>query len=125
MASTKTKSKAKKKSASKTASGEMSASKRKKLPAADYAFPKERKEPLNDAKHVRNAVARFDQVQGVSDGERDAAWKRIKRAAKKFGVNVSEKSWRALGRANGKSKGKSHGSKPGSNSGKSRGASKG
>jgi len=47
---------------------------------------------------VRNAIARFDQVQGVSDEERDEAWKRIKAAAKKFDVDVSEKSWHELGR---------------------------
>ena len=64
-----------------------------------FAFPKERKEPLNDAKHVRNAIARFDQVTDVSDSERDAAWKRIKKAAKKFDVEVSEKSWRSLGKS--------------------------
>ena len=64
MASPKTKSKKSKKAAGKTASGAMTASKRNKIPATDYAFPKERKEPLNDAKHVRNAVARFDQVKG-------------------------------------------------------------
>jgi uncharacterized protein DUF6582 len=61
-----------------------------------FAFPKERKEPLNDAAHVRNAIARFDQVEGVSDAERDQAWKRIVTAAKKFGVDVSEKDWREL-----------------------------
>ena len=49
-----------------------------------FAFPKERKEPLNDARHVRNAIARFDQVEGVSNSERDAAWRRIRAAAKKF-----------------------------------------
>ena len=32
------------------------------LPDSVYAFPKQRKEPLTDAPHVRNAVARFDQV---------------------------------------------------------------
>jgi hypothetical protein len=62
----------------------------------DYAFPKERKEPLEDAKHVRNAVARFNQVKGVSDSERDEAWKRIEAAAKKFGVELEERSWRDL-----------------------------
>jgi hypothetical protein len=62
----------------------------------DYAFPKERKEPLEDAKHVRNAVARFNQVKGVSDSERDEAWKRIEAAAKKFGVELEERSWREL-----------------------------
>jgi len=63
---------------------------------ADFAFPEERKEPLNDAAHVRNAIARFNQVQGVSDAERDRAWKRILRAAKQFGVEVSEDDWREL-----------------------------
>src|SRR5271165_3485209 len=62
----------------------------------DFAFPKERKEPLTDAKHVRNAIARFDQVEGVSDAERDKAWKRILKAAKQYDVEVSESSWREL-----------------------------
>lgn len=65
-------------------------------PDSDFAFPKERKEPLKDATHVRNAVARFNQVKGVSDSERDAAWKRIQAAAKKHGVELNEKSWREL-----------------------------
>ena len=65
---------------------------------AQFAFPEQRKEPLSDASHVRNAIARFDQVTGVTDAERDEAWKRILRAAKKFDVEVSEKSWRELGK---------------------------
>jgi hypothetical protein len=69
------------------------------LSAAEFAFPKQRKEPLNDAKHVRNAVARFNQVQGVTDSERDEAWKRIKHAAKKFNVEVNESSWHELAHA--------------------------
>jgi hypothetical protein len=68
-----------------------------KLKDSAFAFPKERKEPLTDAKHVRNAIARFDQVEGVSDTEKDAAWKRILKAAKQYDVNVSESSWRELG----------------------------
>ena len=63
-----------------------------------FAFPKERKEPLENASHVRNAIARFNQVKGVSDAERDAAWKRIKAAAKRLDVEVSEKSWREIGK---------------------------
>lgn len=63
-----------------------------------FAFPKERKEPLENASHVRNAIARFNQVNGVSAEERDAAWKRIKAAAKKYGVAIAEKSWRELGK---------------------------
>jgi Family of unknown function (DUF6582) len=39
---------------------------------------------------VRNAIARFDQVEGVSDAERDKAWKRILAAAKRYDVEVSE-----------------------------------
>ena len=65
-----------------------------RLGDAEFAFPKERKEPLNDAAHVRNAIARFDQVEGVSDAERDRAWKRILGAAKKLSVEVSESDWR-------------------------------
>ena len=63
-----------------------------------FAFPKQRKEPLENASHVRNAVARFNQVKDVSDDERDEAWKRIKAAAKKHGVEISEKSWREIGK---------------------------
>ena len=68
------------------------------LSSRQYAFPKQRKEPLEDASHVRNAVARFDQVKGVSDAERDEAWKRIKAAAKRFDVELEERSWRELGK---------------------------
>jgi hypothetical protein len=67
-----------------------------RIGAENFAFPKERKEPLNDARHVRNAIARFDQVEGVSDAEREAAWRRIKAAAKKFGVETQVRSWREL-----------------------------
>ncbi len=70
---------------------------RKKLDKGAFAFPKEEKEPIENASHVRNAISRFDQVEGVTDAERDAAWKRIKSAAKKFGVEIGETSWRELG----------------------------
>jgi hypothetical protein len=45
---------------------------------------------------VRNAIARFNQVEGVSDAERDKAWKRILAAAKRYDVEVSESDWREL-----------------------------
>ena len=67
-----------------------------RLPDEVFAFPRERKEPLVDARHVRNAISRFDQVEGVSDAERDEAWKRIKAAAKRYDVEVSEGSWHDL-----------------------------
>ena len=75
---------------------ELDAKDREDLKDSQYAFPKERKEPLNDADHVRNAIARFNQVEGVSDSERDDAWDRIKKAAKKHGVDVPESSWHDL-----------------------------
>ena len=74
---------------------------RNELTGENFAFPHQRKEPLEDASHVRNAIARFDQVEGVSDAERDAAWKRILTAAKRHGVEVHEKSWRELPKRNG------------------------
>jgi hypothetical protein len=77
---------------------ELDQSDRDELSSRQYAFPKQRKEPLEDASHVRNAVARFDQVKDVSDDERDEAWKRIKAAAKKFDVKLEERSWRELGK---------------------------
>ncbi len=67
------------------------------LPDSVYAFPKKRKEPLTDESHVRNALARFDQVRGVSGEERDQAFANIKKAAKHYGVDVTEKHWSELG----------------------------
>ncbi len=69
---------------------------RDRIPESRYAFPDEEKEPLNDAAHVRNAIARFNQVKGVTDTERDEAWKRIQSAANTFGVEMNEQSWREL-----------------------------
>ena len=66
------------------------------IPDRQFAFPVQRKEPLENASHVRNAIARFDQVQGVSDAERDDAWKRIQAAAKQYGVQVHAAGWRDL-----------------------------
>jgi hypothetical protein len=74
----------------------LSTAEKDRLADEEFAFPRERKEPLTDARHVRNAISRFDQVEGVSDAERDQAWQRIVAAAKRYGVEVSEKSWRDL-----------------------------
>ena len=74
----------------------LSTAEENRMPESEFAFPEERKEPLNDAAHVRNAIARFDQVEGVSDAERDQAWKRIRSAARKFDVDVSADDWREL-----------------------------
>jgi Family of unknown function (DUF6582) len=77
----------------------MSTAEKDRLADKEFAFPKERKEPLTDARHVRNAIARFNQVEGVSDTERDQAWKRIVAAAKRYDVEVSEGSWRDLAKS--------------------------
>jgi hypothetical protein len=74
----------------------LSTAEENRLADDQFAFPNERKEPLSDAAHVRNAIARFDQVEGVSDAERDQAWKRIVAAASRFDVEVSEGDWREL-----------------------------
>jgi hypothetical protein len=81
-----------------TEHGELDAADRKQLPDSAYAFPKQRKEPLTDAQHVRNALARFDQVQDVSDADRDLAFANILAAAKHYGVEVAEDDWRQLGK---------------------------
>ena len=69
---------------------DLSEKKRDQLPDSAFAFPKQRKEPLTDASHVRNAAARFNQVEGVSDADRREAKRRIERAAEKFGVELSK-----------------------------------
>jgi hypothetical protein len=74
----------------------MTTAEENRLRDAQFAFPKERKEPLNDARHVRNAIARFNQVEGVSNSERDEAWKRIQAAARKFDVEITVDNWRQL-----------------------------
>jgi hypothetical protein len=76
----------------------LSTNARKHVKESNFAFPDKRKEPLNDASHVRNAIARFDQVKDVSDDQRASAFKRIKAAAKKFGVEMKETSWKQLGK---------------------------
>ena len=77
--------------------GELDAKDREKLPESVYAFPKQRKEPLTDAEHVRNALARFDQVKEVSIRERDLAFANILKAARHFGVTIEEENWHQLG----------------------------
>ena len=66
------------------------------LPDSVFAFAAQRKEPLTDASHVRNAVARFNQVEDVSDADRELAWANIKKAAKHYEVELSENDWRQL-----------------------------
>lgn len=62
-------------------------------------LPAQRKAPLENATHVRNAISRFNQVRGVTELEKDAAWQRILAAATKFEVKVHEATWRDLPKA--------------------------
>ena len=81
-----------------TEHGELSTKEKNDLPESVFAFPKQRKEPLTDADHVRNALARFDQVKDVSDEDRDLAFANIKTAAEHYGVDIKETNWRQLGK---------------------------
>jgi hypothetical protein len=81
-----------------TEHGELDSQDRQDLPDSVYAFPKQRKEPLTDASHVRNALARFDQVEDVSDADRDLAFANIRKAAEHYDVDVEESSWHDLGK---------------------------
>jgi hypothetical protein len=69
---------------------------RNAIPAGKFAFRGERKMPLENAAHVRNAISRFNQVKGVTDAERDIAWRRIFSAAKQYGVDMKESGWRHM-----------------------------
>jgi hypothetical protein len=76
--------------------GTLSSQDRDDLPDDAYAFPDQRKEPLVDAAHVRTAIARFNQVQDVTDADRDLAWANILAAARHYDVEVEETSWHDL-----------------------------
>src|SRR3954468_23136758 len=79
-------------------SHELDAADRNAMPDSAFAFPRVRKEPLGDASHVRNAIARFDQVRDVTDAEREEAFRRLRRAADKFGIEMAEPRWQELGK---------------------------
>jgi hypothetical protein len=70
---------------------------RSDLPDSVFAFPKQRKEPLTDASHVRNAIARFDQTIDVSDRDRELAFANIRKAAHHYGVDMTATDWTQLG----------------------------
>jgi class 3 adenylate cyclase len=67
----------------------LSAKERAQLPDSAFAYIDSRgrrRLPINDAGHVRNALARFDQVAFEDDAARDRARLRLLRAAKKHGI---------------------------------------
>ncbi len=77
-------------------SGRLDAAQLSDLPESAFAFPRQRKEPLSSASHVRTALSRFDQVADASDADRALAFENIRRAASYYHVNMTEKSWHDL-----------------------------
>jgi class 3 adenylate cyclase len=62
---------------------------RARLPDSAFAYidsQGRRRLPINDISHVRNALARFDQVDFEDDAARERARERLLRAAKKHGI---------------------------------------
>jgi hypothetical protein len=80
-----------------TTDGRLSTADKDSLPTSAFAFPRTRKEPMTNASHVRDAMARFDQVKDVSDAERDLAFANIQKAADYFGIQMKETDWRQFG----------------------------
>src|SRR5258708_24467440 len=78
--------------------GELSTKDQHDVPESAFAFRKQRKEPLTSATHVRNAIARFDQVKDVSEEDREKAFANIKKAAEHYGVEMKEDNWKQLGK---------------------------
>ena len=76
----------------------LDASERDDLPDSAYALPEQRKLPVTDASHVRAALARFDQVEGIGVADRELAFANLRKAAKHYGVEVAEERWQELGR---------------------------
>ena len=67
----------------------LSATDRARLPDSAFAYidsQGRRRLPINDVSHVRNALARFDQVDFEDDVARERARERLLRAAKKHGI---------------------------------------
>jgi hypothetical protein len=68
---------------------------REKLRASQFAYVDSKGGehlPINDASHVRNAMARFNQTEYESKAAKERARKKILSAAKRFGVEVDEDS---------------------------------
>jgi len=79
------------------ARGRLSTAEKALLPATAFALPRARKEPMTDAAHVRDAMARFDQVGGVTDAERDLAFANFQKAAGHFDIQMKETDWHQFG----------------------------
>jgi hypothetical protein len=75
--------------------GELSEAQRDRLPDSAFAYidrDGERHLPINDADHVRNAMARFDQTDFQSRTAKEEARKRILAAARRYDIEVDKDS---------------------------------
>lgn len=79
------------------AHGKLNQAKEQALPDSAFAFPTQRKEPLVDAGSVRSAIARFGEIEDVSDEDRELAFENIRKAAEYYHVRMTETDWRQLG----------------------------
>jgi hypothetical protein len=79
------------------AHGRLSTAEKDSLPATAFAFARARKEPMTDAAHVRDAMARFNQVGNVTDAERDLAFANLQKAASHFDIQMQETDWHQFG----------------------------
>ena len=79
--------------------GRLSKADKAALPATAFAFPRARKEPMTDAAHVRDAMARFNQVKEVTNAERDLAFANLQAASRHFAIEMKETNWHQFGLA--------------------------
>src|SRR5207302_1306880 len=75
--------------ATRTAMSQLNSKKRAQLPKSAFAYVDSRgrkRLPINDESHVRNALARFNQVIFEDEAARERARTRLLNAAKKYGI---------------------------------------
>jgi len=68
---------------------------RAQLPDSAFAYidsSGKRRLPINDASHVRNAIARFNQTDFESESAKEEARRKILAAAKRYDIEVDEES---------------------------------
>jgi len=76
----------------------LDAAKETHLPNSVHAILNKRKGPMMNASHFRNAIARFEQVKGITEHEREQAFATIKAAAKHYGIEITEADWHDPGK---------------------------
>lgn len=67
--------------------GELTQAARDKIKASNFAAPDSEKLPIHDKPHVKAAMSRFGQTDFKNSDEKHAAFNRIVKRAKDFGVN--------------------------------------